>query len=140
MSDHFSRGVPATELDGRPLAGLRVLDVSRLLPGPYACMALADLGAKVDKVEDAGAGDYLRFMPPHVSTGQNAVFEMLNRGKRSVVLDLKKEPARAAFRKLITLRPSGTYDVLIESFRPGVMSKLGLAYEDLAKLNPGLVY
>lgn len=135
MTEHFSRHVPASELDARPLAGLRVLDVSRLLPGPFAAMALADLGAKVDKIEDAGGGDYLRFMPPHVSTGQNAVFEMLNRGKRSVVLDLKKEPARAAFRKLIT-----KYDVLIESFRPGVMAKLGLGYESLAALNPGLVY
>ncbi|MFO0681932.1 MAG: CaiB/BaiF CoA-transferase family protein [Sandaracinus sp.] len=135
MSEHFSRGVPEAELDGRPLAGLRVLDVSRLLPGPYACMALADLGAKVDKIEDAGAGDYLRFMPPHVSTGQNALFEMLNRGKRSVVLDLKKEPARAAFRRLVP-----RYDVLVESFRPGVMDKLGLGYGELSKLHPGLVY
>jgi alpha-methylacyl-CoA racemase len=133
--DHFSRGVAASALEARPLAGLRVLDVSRLLPGPYAAMALADLGAKVDKIEDAGGGDYLRFMPPQVSTGQNAVFEMLNRGKRSVVLDLKKEPARAAFRKLIP-----KYDVLIESFRPGVMAKLGLGYEALAALSPGLVY
>ena len=135
MLEHFSRRAEPSELEQRPLAGLRVLDVSRLLPGPFAAMALADLGAKVDKIEDAGGGDYLRFMPPHVSTGQNAVFEMLNRGKRSVVLDLKKEPARAAFRKLIT-----RYDVLIETFRPGVMAKLGLGYESLAALNPGLVY
>ncbi len=134
-ADHFSSGIAPSDLEARPLAGLRVLDVSRLLPGPFAAMALADLGAKVDKIEDAGAGDYLRFMPPHVSTGMNAVFEMLNRGKRSVVLDLKKEPARAAFRKLIP-----KYDVLIESFRPGVMAKLGLGYDELAKLNPGLVY
>ena len=134
-ADHFSRAVDPSVLDARPLAGLRVLDVSRLLPGPYAAMALGDLGAHVDKVEDPAGGDYLRFMPPHVSTGQNAVFEMLNRGKRSVVLDLKKEPARAAFRKLV-LRA----DVLIESFRPGVMDRLGLGYAELSKLNPGLVY
>jgi crotonobetainyl-CoA:carnitine CoA-transferase CaiB-like acyl-CoA transferase len=135
MVDHFSRGAAASELEARPLAGLRVLDVSRLLPGPYAAMALADLGAEVDKIEDGGGDDYLRFMPPHVSTGQNALFEMLNRGKRSIVLDLKKEPARAAFRKLIP-----RYDVLIESFRPGVMAKLGLGYEQLAAIHPGLVY
>ena len=135
MNQHFSRDAAPFELETRPLAGLRVLDVSRLLPGPFAAMALADLGAKVDKIEDAGGGDYLRFMPPHVSTGQNALFEMLNRSKRSVVLDFKKEPAREAFRKLIP-----KYDVLIESFRPGVMARLGLGYEDLAKLNPGLVY
>ncbi len=135
MSTHFSREAAPFELETRPLAGLRVLDVSRLLPGPYAAMALADLGAKVDKIEDASGGDYLRFMPPQVSTGQCAVFEMLNRGKRSVVLDLKKEPARAAFRKMIP-----KYDVLIESFRPGVMERLGLGYAELAKLHPGLVY
>jgi crotonobetainyl-CoA:carnitine CoA-transferase CaiB-like acyl-CoA transferase len=135
MMEHFSSSVDPKTLDTRPLAGLRVLDVSRLLPGPFAAMALADLGAKVDKIEDAAGGDYLRFMPPHVSTGQCAVFEMLNRGKRSVVLDLKKEPARAAFRKLIS-----KYDVLIESFRPGVMDRLGLGYAELAKINPALVY
>ena len=140
MTDHFSRGVDPAALETRPLVGLRVLDMSRLLPGPFAAMALADLGAKVDKIEDAGGGDYLRFMPPHVSTGQNAVFEMLNRGKRSAVLDLKKAPARAAFQKLITPSPGRRYDVLIESFRPGVMDRFGLGYTELAKLNPGLVY
>ena len=72
----------ASDLDARPLSGLRVLDLSRLLPGPFATMMLADLGAAVDKVEDAGAGDYLRAMPPHLGS-MGAAFHFLNRGKRS---------------------------------------------------------
>jgi len=120
--------------DERPLAGLKVLDLSRLLPGPFATMVLADLGAQVDKVEDPAGGDYLRIMPPQVG-GMNAVFHALNRGKRSVVLDLKKPDARAALLRLV-----GRYDVLVESFRPGVMERLGLGYATLAEENPRLVY
>jgi crotonobetainyl-CoA:carnitine CoA-transferase CaiB-like acyl-CoA transferase len=130
----MSQSVDPSVLEARPLAGLRVLDLSRLIPGPFASMVLADLGAQVDKVEDAGGGDYLRFMPP-LAGDQNASFEMLNRGKRSVQLDLKKPGARAAFLKLVP-----RYDVLLESFRPGVMARLGLGYEELRKLHPGLVY
>jgi alpha-methylacyl-CoA racemase len=126
--------VTRDDLDARPLAGLRVLDLSRLLPGPFAAMVLADLGASVDKVEDAGGGDYLRFMPPHVD-GQSPAFAMLNRGKRSAVLDLKKPAARAAFLKLVP-----KYDVLVETFRPGVMERLGLGYDELRRANPGLIY
>jgi alpha-methylacyl-CoA racemase len=121
-------------LDARPLTGLRVLDLSRLIPGPFASMVLADLGASVDKVEDAGGGDYLRFMPPHVD-GQSPAFAMMNRGKRSLVLDLKKPAARAAFLRILP-----KYDVLLETFRPGVMDRLGLGYAELRKLHPGLVY
>lgn len=130
----MSQSVDPSVLEARPLAGLRVLDLSRLIPGPFASMVLADLGAQVDKVEDAGGGDYLRFMPP-LAGDQNASFEMLNRGKRSVQLDLKKPAARAAFLELLP-----RYDVLLESFRPGVMARLGLGYEELRKLHPGLVY
>jgi crotonobetainyl-CoA:carnitine CoA-transferase CaiB-like acyl-CoA transferase len=118
----------------RPLAGLKVLDLSRLLPGPFATMMLAELGAQVDKVEDPLGGDYLRIMPPEVG-GMNAVFHALNRGKRSVVLDLKKPEARAALLRLV-----GGYDVLVESFRPGVLERLGLGYAALREKNPRLVY
>jgi crotonobetainyl-CoA:carnitine CoA-transferase CaiB-like acyl-CoA transferase len=136
-----SSAVPAPEdLARRPLAGLRVLDLSRLLPGPFATMILADLGAHVDKIEDPGAGDYLRFMPPLVGdpargTPMNAAFHALNRGKRSAVLDLKKPEGQQA---LLALVPR--YDVLVETFRPGVMDRLGLGYSRLAEVNPGLVY
>ncbi|MEM9195188.1 MAG: CaiB/BaiF CoA-transferase family protein [Myxococcota bacterium] len=116
-----------------PLAGIRVLDLSRLLPGPFATMVLSDLGAQVDKVEDPRGGDYLRRMPP--GTEMSAPFVALNRGKRSVVLDLKSGPGREAFLQL-----TESYDVLVESFRPGVMARLGLGYEALRARNPRLVY
>ena len=118
----------------RPLSGIRVLDLSRLLPGPFATQVLLDLGASVDKVEDPGGGDYMRVMPPHAG-GMNATFHALNRGKRSVVLDLKKPEGREAF-----LRLCGRYDVLVESFRPGVMDRLGLGFERLSEHNPRLVW
>ena len=120
-------------MSDRPLEGIRVLDLSRLLPGPCATMVLADLGAQVDKVEDPQGGDYLRFMPPH-HDGLNAPFRMLNRGKRSLVLDLKKPQGREAFLRLVA-----RYDVLVESFRPGVMQKLGLGYAALAEANPRII-
>lgn len=117
----------------RPLEGIRVLDLSRLLPGPCATMVLADLGAQVDKVEDPQGGDYLRFMPPH-HEGLNAPFRMLNRGKRSLVLDLKRTEGRDALLRLVR-----RYDVLVESFRPGVMAKLGLGWDALHAANERLV-
>lgn len=122
-------------LPTRSLEGIRVLDLSRLLPGPFASMILRDLGATVDKVEDPKGGDYLRTMPPHAPDGVNAVFHVLNRGKRSVVCDLKSDAGRETFLRLVE-----DYDVLIESFRPGVMDKLGVGYEVLRERNPGLVY
>ena len=136
----MTAAAPGSDLDKRPLSGLRVLDLSRLLPGPFATMILADLGALVDKVEDPSGGDYLRVMPPHVGdptqgTPMNASFWMLNRGKRSAVIDLKKPEGQDALRRLIV-----GYDVLVESFRPGVMDRLGLGYESLRQLHPGLVY
>ena len=118
----------------KPLDGIRVLDLSRLLPGPVASQVLADMGASVDKLEDTQGGDYLRFMPPHYD-GTNAPFMALNRGKRSLSLDLKQPVGKATFLKLIS-----RYDVLIESFRPGVMEKLGLGYETLQAVHPKLVY
>src|SRR6266852_5910203 len=95
-----------------PLSGIRVLDLSRLLPGPFASLVLADLGAAVDKIEDTGAGDYLRHMPPLVG-GESAMFLALNRNKRSACLDLKRESARLAFLELVARA-----DVLLEQFRP----------------------
>ncbi len=118
-----------------PLDGVRVLDLSRLLPGPFATMVLGDLGAIVDKLEDPREGDYLRRLPPSAPDGMNTVFHDLNRGKRSVVLDLKQPEGRDVFLTLIE-----RYDVLVESFRPGVMDRLGVGWETLRQRHPGLVY
>ena len=95
-----------------PLEGVRVLDLTRLLPGPFASMVLTDLGASVDKVEDLGAGDYLRLTPPLIGD-TSALFLALNRDKRSVCLDLKKDSARSALLRMVE-----RYDVLFEQFRP----------------------
>ena len=116
-----------------PLAGLRVLDLSRLLPGPFATLVLADLGASVDKIEDPGAGDYLRAMPP-LRGDTSSMFLALNRNKRSACLDLKTASGRAALLKL-ALR----YDVLLEQFRPGVLDRLGLGHATLRQANPRLI-
>ena len=112
------------------LKGLRVLDFSRLLPGAYCTLLLADLGADVIKVEQAGRGDPLRAMP-----GGPAYFDALHRGKRGVALRFKTPAGQAAIRRLVAAN-----DVLVEGFRPGVMEKLGLGYEDLMQVNPRLVY
>lgn len=118
----------------RPLQGVRVLDLTRLLPGPFATMVLSDLGAEVDKLEDARAGDYSRVSPPIVD-GEGALFQQLNRGKRSLVFDLKGPNATDAFLRLV-----GRYDVLVESFRPGVMDRLGVGYERLHAAHPKLIF
>lgn len=121
-----------------PLAGLRILDLTRLLPGPAATMHLADFGADVIKVEDTGEGDYLRGFPPQVANGEgarvNAIFEAVNRGKRSIRIDLKSPAGRDVLLKLVD-----TADALIEGFRPGVMARLGLGWEVLHARNPKIV-
>ncbi|HEX2026093.1 MAG TPA: CaiB/BaiF CoA-transferase family protein [Actinomycetota bacterium] len=117
-----------------PLAGVRVLDLTRLLPGAYCTLLLADLGADVVKVEEPGQGDYLRWAPPLID-GEGAAHRALNRGKRSVTLDLKAADGPGVLRRL-----AGQADVLIESFRPGVLARLGVGYESLAATNGGLVY
>jgi alpha-methylacyl-CoA racemase len=124
-----------------PLAGVRVLDLTRLLPGPFATLLLADLGADVVKIEDTGAGDYLRHLPPLTSSkGPGSDDEMggmyvaLNRGKRSIAIDLKT-PAGLSILKRMCARA----DVLVEGFRPGVMARLGLAPEELCKEFPRLI-
>ncbi len=117
-----------------PLSGIRVLDLTRLIPGPYATMVLADLGAQVDKVEEPGAGDYLRHMPPLADEGMSAMFVSLNRNKRSACIDLKQKRGVELLLKMVP-----HYDVLIEQFRPGVLQRLGLAHEVLRAANPRLV-
>jgi crotonobetainyl-CoA:carnitine CoA-transferase CaiB-like acyl-CoA transferase len=116
-----------------PLEGIRVLDLTRLLPGAFCTMLLADLGADVIKVEEPGTGDYMRLTPPLVD-GQSALFEALNRNKRSVTLNLKSDQGRGL---LLTLVDQS--DVLVEGNRPGVMNRLGLGWDVLHARNPRLV-
>jgi alpha-methylacyl-CoA racemase len=115
------------------LAGIRILDLSRLLPGPFLTMVLADMGADVVKVEDPRVGDYLRAFPP-AKGGLGGRFLAVNRGKRSIALDLKATAGRDAFLRLVDRA-----DVVVESFRPGVMDKLGLGPAQLLARNPRLV-
>jgi crotonobetainyl-CoA:carnitine CoA-transferase CaiB-like acyl-CoA transferase len=115
------------------LDGIRVLDLTRLLPGPFATLVLADLGARVDKLEDTGAGDYVRHGVPQAG-GMSTAFHALNRGKRSLALDLKRSEGVAA---LLRLLPS--YDVLFEQFRPGVLERLGVGHQRLLEVHPRLV-
>ena len=121
------------------LAGVRVLDLSRLLPGGFCSLLLADFGAEVLKVEDTGMGDYIRWSPPYhegaEESARSALFLALNRGKRSIRLDLKKEGGKEVLLRLVR-----EHDVLLESFRPGVMERLGVGYERLREENPRLVY
>ncbi|MCW2241370.1 CaiB/BaiF CoA transferase family protein [Azospirillum canadense] len=128
-----STAVPNTTGPTGPLKGVRVLDLTRLLPGAYCTQMLADLGADVIKIEQPGRGDYWRWSPPAVRT-HGAQFLALNRGKRSITLDLKTDGGREAL-----LRLCATADVLIEGFRPGVMGRLGLIPEVLHARNPKLV-
>lgn len=115
------------------LEGIRVLDLSRLLPGPFLTMILADMGADVVKVEDPRVGDYLRALPP-AKGGMAGRFLAVNRGKRSMTLDLKAPAPRDAFLKMVEKA-----DVVVESFRPGVLDKLGIGYQALAARNPKIV-
>jgi len=116
------------------LEEIRVLDLSRLLPGPYATMLLGDMGAEVIKVEEPGQGDYMRQFTPLVE-GTGVFFLAVNRNKKSVTLNLKTERGREILRTMIKKA-----DVLLESFRPGVMDRLGLGYDTVREINPGLVY
>ncbi len=118
-----------------PLDRVRVLDLTRLLPGAYATSLLVGLGADVLKVEDPRGGDGLRVMPPYTTTGESGVFVALCRGKRSVGLDLKNPEGVAVLVALVARS-----DVLIDSFRPGVLDRLGLGAEVLAEANPDLVH
>lgn len=117
-----------------PLAGVRVLDMTRLLPGNYATVALVEMGAEVTKVE-AAEGDGTRWVGPFLPSGESGAFVQLNRGKASVVLDLKDPAGSAEFAALIT-----DIDVLVDSFRPGVLDRLGFSQERLRALKPNLVH
>ena len=118
------------------LASLRVLDFTTLLPGPFATMMLADLGADVLRIEAPNRPDMIRALPPF-DKGVSAWHGVLNRSKRSLALDLKKQGAAAIVERLVG---QGGYDILIEQFRPGVMERLGLGYERLQAVNPALIY
>ena len=125
-----------------PLSDVRVLDLTRLLPGGFCSLLLADFGAEVVKVEDTGMGDYVRWAPPYYGTDdqqalgtRSALYLALNRGKRSIRLDLKSGAGRDAF-----LRLASGADVVLESFRPGVLDRLGCGYEALRSTNPRIVY
>ncbi|MGA8746145.1 MAG: CaiB/BaiF CoA-transferase family protein [Solirubrobacterales bacterium] len=125
-----------------PLSDVRVLDLTRLLPGGFCSLLLADLGAEVLKVEDTGMGDYIRWAPPYYGEEaqqqlgtRSALYLSLNRGKRSIRLDLKSEAGREALLRLVA-----RYDVLLDGFRPGVLDRLELGYERLREANPALVF
>jgi crotonobetainyl-CoA:carnitine CoA-transferase CaiB-like acyl-CoA transferase len=117
-----------------PLRGIRVLDFTRVLAGPSAALALADLGAEVIKIEPPGTGDETRTFPPF-RDGESHYFLSINRGKKSIVVDLKTEQGVELAKQL-----ASHCDVLIENYRPGVMDRLGLGYETLAAINPRLIY
>jgi alpha-methylacyl-CoA racemase len=121
------------------LSDIRVLDLSRLLPGGFCSLLLADFGAQVLKVEDTGMGDYVRWSAPGYEgaddSAKSALFLALNRGKRSIRLNLKEEAGCAVLLRLVR-----EHDVLLESFRPGVLDRLGVGYERLREENPRLVY
>jgi len=118
-----------------PLSGVRVIDCSRVLAGPYAAMILADFGADVIKVERPGLGDDTRRWGPPFVGGESAYYLSVNRNKRSMTLNLKDERGKAILRRLVR-----EADVLIENFKTGTFDRLGIGYEDLRKINPGLVY
>jgi len=117
------------------LDGITILDLTRLLPGPYATQLLADAGAEVIKVEDTDTGDYARQMSPMTDRGIGAVFDAVNRGKRSIGLDLKSESGREAFYELLA-----EADVVVESFRPGVAERLGVDYGTVSDHQPDVIY
>src|SRR5690606_37407683 len=129
-------------MSGLPLADIRVLDLTRLLPGGFCSLLLADLGAEVLKVEDTGMGDYIRWAPPYYGDEEgtphgtrSALYLALNRGKRSIRLDLKSERGREVLLRLVA-----AHDVVLDGFRPGVLERLGVGYERMDEVNEGIVY
>jgi crotonobetainyl-CoA:carnitine CoA-transferase CaiB-like acyl-CoA transferase len=119
----------------KPLDGIRVLDLTRVLAGPYCTMLLADMGADVVKVERPGAGDDTRAFGPPFVNGESAYFMSINRNKRSLTLNLKEDKARQILRQLLE-----TVDVVVENFRPGTMESFGFGYEAVHDFNPALVF
>lgn len=129
MADHARSGSEALPLDGA-----RVVDLSRLLPGPWCAQVLGDIGAEVIKIEQPEIGDYSRFNPPNYKEG-SVYFHSVNRNKRSIALDLKTPADRATALELL----HGA-DIVVESYRPGVTEKLGIDYATLSRKNPGVIY
>jgi crotonobetainyl-CoA:carnitine CoA-transferase CaiB-like acyl-CoA transferase len=119
----------------RPLEGMVVLDATQIMAGPFCTLLLADMGADVIKVERPDGGDDTRRMGPPFIAGESAAFLAMNRNKRSLALDLKREEGKDLFRRL-----ARRADVLVENFRPGTMEKLGLGYEALHEIHPGIIY
>lgn len=117
------------------LAGLKILDFSTLLPGPMATMMFADLGAEIIHVESSKRPDLMRIMPPYDENREAYIHQHINRSKKSLTLDLKTEEATEIVKSLVK-----EYDIVIEGFRPGVMKRLGISYEDLKEVNPGVIY
>lgn len=116
------------------LQGIRILDLSRMLPGPYCSMMLADLGAEVIKIEEPKIGDPTRHSPPMID-GRSAAFDQVNRNKKSIALDLKQSEGRDIFLKL-----ASRADCVLEQFRPGVVDRLGINYAAVSEVNPRIVY
>jgi crotonobetainyl-CoA:carnitine CoA-transferase CaiB-like acyl-CoA transferase len=119
---------------GGPLEGIRVIDLTRVLAGPFATQSLGDLGAEILKIEPPGGGDETRRFPPFIG-GESHYFLGINRNKKSLVIDLQHEAGADILRRLVARA-----DILVENYRPGVMDRLGLGYEALAALNPRLIY
>lgn len=117
-----------------PLEGIKILDLSRYLPGPLCTQMLADFGAEVIKIEDPRGGDLMRHVHPLIE-GESAGFYSVNRNKKSLTLNLKTEEGKAVFKNLVA-----TSDIVVDQFRPGVMDKMGLGYEELRKINKGIIY
>jgi crotonobetainyl-CoA:carnitine CoA-transferase CaiB-like acyl-CoA transferase len=117
-----------------PLDGIRILDFTMLLPGPWCTLFLADFGAEVIKIEEPKKGDYVRWFPPFIK-GISARHLLINRNKKSMILNLKTDQGKKIAHQLVE-----TADALVEGFRPGVMGRLGLGYKELSKINPKIIY
>ncbi len=117
------------------LQGITVIDLTRMYAGPYCTLVLKELGAEVIKVEIASGGDAVRTLPPQTEGGEGYIFVVLNRGKKSVTLNLASEKGREICRELVNKA-----DVLVENFSCGVLDRMGLSYEAMSKINPGLIY
>ena len=118
----------------QPLKGIRVLDLTRVLAGPFCAMLLGDMGAEVIKVEETGKGDDTRGWPPFAG-GESTYFMSVNRNKKSITLNLKAPEGRDILKKLVA-----TADIFVENYRPGAFEALGLGYEALSAINPRLIY
>ncbi|SDF14534.1 MULTISPECIES: CaiB/BaiF CoA transferase family protein [Thalassobaculum] len=133
-AEQTAAGTSAADKQAGPLSGITVVDLSRILAGPYCTLMMAELGARVIKVETPGTGDDARHYGPFVN-GKSAYFQSVNRGKQSIALNLKDDGDRATFEKLLAKA-----DVIVENFRPGTMEKLGYGWEDLHPKYPKLIY